>query len=121
MEKSNKVIGVLVSLVLGTALAGSHDLPGPAQSDAEVQIAWPQEAEAHVLLASGVPVGCVTPPQERIFMWDFEAGWGDWWSDLGVWEVGAQTSGPSGLCMPYSRLSIRGITEKTWLRQEVGS
>jgi hypothetical protein len=25
----------------------------------------------------------------------FECGWGGWWSDLGVWEIGAPTSGPN--------------------------
>jgi hypothetical protein len=31
---------------------------------------------------------------EVIFNEDFESGWGDWWADNGVWEVGTPTAGP---------------------------
>ena len=31
------------------------------------------------------------------FTGDFESGWGDWYSDRGLWEVGAPTAGPSGV------------------------
>jgi RHS repeat-associated protein len=27
---------------------------------------------------------------------DFAAGWGDWWADNGVWEVGTPSAGPAG-------------------------
>ncbi len=26
----------------------------------------------------------------------FETGWGDWYADRGVWQVGAPTAGPGG-------------------------
>ena len=35
-----------------------------------------------------------TNAQETIFSEDFEGGWGDWYPDNGVWEVGEPTAGP---------------------------
>ena len=32
---------------------------------------------------------------EVIFQNDFEAGWGMWWADMGIWEVGTPTAGPA--------------------------
>jgi len=32
---------------------------------------------------------------ETIFKYDFEEGWGNWYSDNGVWEIGTPTAGPS--------------------------
>jgi len=31
---------------------------------------------------------------ETIFEYDFEEGWGDWYTDNGVWEIGSATAGP---------------------------
>jgi len=31
-----------------------------------------------------------------VFLEDFESGWGPWYSDNGVWEVGTPTAGPGG-------------------------
>ncbi len=31
-----------------------------------------------------------------VFQADFEAGWGDWYADNGIWQVGLPTSGPGG-------------------------
>ena len=31
---------------------------------------------------------------EVIFNEDFESGWGDWWADEGVWQIGTPTAGP---------------------------
>jgi len=31
-------------------------------------------------------------PAETLSYWDFESGWGNWWVDNGVWEVGHPTS-----------------------------
>ncbi|MGD8312773.1 MAG: choice-of-anchor J domain-containing protein, partial [Gammaproteobacteria bacterium] len=45
-----------------------------------------------ITLVSGVPV----------FGGDFEGGWGDWWADNGVWQVGTPTSGP-GSCYSGSQ------------------
>lgn len=47
---------------------------------------------------------CMVPRQtqagsyggEVIWSEDFEAGWGDWWSDAGIWDVGTPSSGPNG-------------------------
>ena len=33
---------------------------------------------------------------EVIFAEDFEAGWGNWYADNGIWEVDTPTAGPSG-------------------------
>lgn len=32
--------------------------------------------------------------QTVIWSENFEAGWGSWWADNGVWDVGVPTSGP---------------------------
>jgi hypothetical protein len=31
------------------------------------------------------------------FTGDFESGWGDWWAENGVWDVGTPTAGPPGV------------------------
>ncbi len=46
--------------------------------------------------ATSIPTGSVTPTPRTIFYWDFEAGWGDWYADNGIWQVGLPTSGPGG-------------------------
>ncbi len=44
--------------------------------------------------------GCVgdLPPRsgETVWFGDFETGWGDWYAENGVWQIGAPTSGPNG-------------------------
>jgi len=58
---------------------------------------WATVAGLAVLLcvpaawAQVVPLG-----GEIVWSEDFEAGWGDWWSDSGIWDVGAPASGPDG-------------------------
>jgi hypothetical protein len=34
-------------------------------------------------------------PPQVIFEEDFESGWGTWWADYGVWEIGVPTAGPT--------------------------
>lgn len=50
--------------------------------------------------ADGLPTGLFAGSSETepevILDQDFEAGWGDWWSDAGIWDVGAPSSGPNG-------------------------
>ena len=43
--------------------------------------------------------------EETIFFEDFESGWGSWWADNGVWDVGIPTVGPDAA---YSPLNCAG-------------
>ncbi|NCA79362.1 MAG: T9SS type A sorting domain-containing protein [Sphingobacteriia bacterium] len=40
--------------------------------------------------------------KETIFFEDFESGWGNWWADNGVWDVGVPTVGPDPTHSPSS-------------------
>jgi hypothetical protein len=46
---------------------------------------------------------CADADGQTIFSEDFEGGWGNWFADNGVWEVGAPTSGPNAA---YSGSSV---------------
>ena len=49
---------------------------------------------ALLFCAIAPPVHAVGYGGEIIWSEDFESGWGDWYTDAGVWEVGKPTSGP---------------------------
>ncbi len=49
---------------------------------------------AAILAAACVSLGLSVGADQQVFEEGFEAGWGDWSADNGVWEIGVPTAGP---------------------------
>ncbi len=66
----------------------------------------PTNTPANTRTATNTPANTPTPtpsgptptrvPTQVVFFEDFEHGWGDWYADNAIWQVGLPTSGPGG-------------------------